>query len=279
MARHGLPILFTLVVWWVSTGAILYLDGLPRRTFRWSMAGATVMLVAALYGLAATRGDTTIAGAYIAFTCAVVVWGWQEVGFLLGYITGPRQAPCPPDATEWQRFGLAVQTIMYHELALLVLAVAVFGIAWNAPNPVGAWTFAVLLAMRLSAKLNLFLGVRNLSDELLPPHLAYLQTYFQRRPMNLLFPVVVTAATVVAAILWTEALAADSSPFDATALTFAGTLLALAVLEHWFLVIPLPTTALWSWGLRSRETAHPPVLDAAPGLAPALVASKPDGGR
>ncbi len=32
----------------------------------------------------------------------------------------------------------------------------------------------MLWAMRQSAKLNLFLGVRNLSDELLPPHLRYL---------------------------------------------------------------------------------------------------------
>ncbi len=276
MVQHGLPILFTLVVWWASTGAILYLDGLPRRTFRWSMAGATVLLVAALYGLAATRGDTTVFGAYVAFTCAVVVWGWQEVGFLLGYITGPRQVPCPPDASEWQRFAYAVQTILYHEFALLILAVAVLGIAWDAPNPAGAWTFAVLWAMRLSAKLNLFLGVRNLSDELLPPHLAYLQSYFLRRPMNLLFPVAVTAATAFAAILWSEALAPDASPFDATALTFAGTLLALAVLEHWFLVIPLPTTALWSWGLRSREKAGTADLEPASGLQPALLANKAD---
>jgi putative photosynthetic complex assembly protein 2 len=255
MAQHGLPVLYTLVVWWVSTGAILYLDGLPRRTFRWSMAGATALLLAALYGLATTRNDTSVAAAYIAFTCTIVVWGWQETGFLLGYITGPRQEPCPPDATEWQRFCLAVQTILYHECALLILAVAVLGMTWGAPNPVGAWTFLVLWAMRLSAKLNLFLGVRNLSDELLPPHLAYLQSYFVRRPMNLLFPVVVTAATAFAAILWAEAFTVGVDPFTATALTFAATLLTLAVLEHWFLVIPLPTTALWSWGLRSRIPA------------------------
>jgi putative photosynthetic complex assembly protein 2 len=42
------------------------------------------------------------------------------------------------------------------------------------PNQVGTGTFAVLWVMRISAKLNLFLGVRNLSEELLPPHLAYL---------------------------------------------------------------------------------------------------------
>jgi len=39
MATYGLPILFTLALWWVSTIAILYLDGLPRRTFPWSIAG------------------------------------------------------------------------------------------------------------------------------------------------------------------------------------------------------------------------------------------------
>ena len=43
VADHGLPVLYALFVWWFSTGLILYLDGLPRRTFRWSMLGATVL--------------------------------------------------------------------------------------------------------------------------------------------------------------------------------------------------------------------------------------------
>ena len=34
--------------------------------------------------------------------------------------------------------------------------------------------------MRQSAKLNVFLGVRNLSEEFLPQHLHYLQSYFTR---------------------------------------------------------------------------------------------------
>ncbi len=41
MTTFGLPIVATLLLWWASTGAILYLDGLDRRTFSWSMAGAT----------------------------------------------------------------------------------------------------------------------------------------------------------------------------------------------------------------------------------------------
>jgi len=39
------------------------------------------------------------------------------------------------------------------------------------------------------------------------------------------------------------------------------TMLALAILEHWLMVLPLDTTALWRWALRAgrrREPAAPP---------------------
>ena len=54
MTSFLLPVLYTLFVWWFSTGAILYLDGLPKRTFPWTMRGATIVLAAAFYGLFAT---------------------------------------------------------------------------------------------------------------------------------------------------------------------------------------------------------------------------------
>jgi putative photosynthetic complex assembly protein 2 len=120
---------YTLFAWWFSTGAILYLDGLPRRTFPHTMAATTVLLVAALWGLVHTRGDTSVTGAYCAFTCALLVWAWQEVAFLLGWVTGPRRTACPLGAQGWRRFGFALQAVLYHELALIVLAVAVWP-AW-----------------------------------------------------------------------------------------------------------------------------------------------------
>ena len=43
MSAYALPILYALFVWWFSTGLILYLDRLPRHTFRWSMLGATAL--------------------------------------------------------------------------------------------------------------------------------------------------------------------------------------------------------------------------------------------
>ena len=252
MSQYLLPIAFTLFIWWFSTGAILYLNGLPRWTFKWTMLGMSFVLVMALIGLAATRDDTRITGAYLAFTFGVLVWAWQEVAFLLGYVTGPRRVPCPAGSTGWKRAGYAFMAVLHHELALVALGVAVLVATWGGENPTGLWTFMILWVMRQSAKLNVFLGVRNLNEDFLPSHLKYIQTYFLRRPMNRLFPVSVIVSTVVAALIWQEASAFGASPFDIAALTFAGTLLTLAVLEHWFLVLPLPFEALWAWGLKSR---------------------------
>jgi putative photosynthetic complex assembly protein 2 len=68
MADYLLPSLYALFVWWFSTGVIIYLDGLPPRTFRWSMAGATIVLVASIWGLSATAETATVGGAYAAFS-------------------------------------------------------------------------------------------------------------------------------------------------------------------------------------------------------------------
>ena len=113
------PVLYALFVWWFSTGLILYLDGLPRRTFRRSLAVATGVAVLALIGLAATRSMTTVAGAYVAFTCAILVWGWHEMTFLMGLVTGPRREACAEPCRGVRHVGHAVATVLHHELALL----------------------------------------------------------------------------------------------------------------------------------------------------------------
>ena len=252
------PVLFTLFVWWFSTGAILYLDGLPRRTYRWTFAVASVLLAAALFGIASTRNDTSVAAAYLAFSCSIAAWGWQETGFLMGFVLGPRRTPCPSGAAGWSRFVHATQTILHHELAIALLGIAIVALTFDARNQTAAGTFAILWVMRLSSKLNLFLGVRNLYEEFLPDHLRYLQTYFRRKAMNPLFPVSIIVSTIAAVVLWQRALAPDASAFEATQATFMATILTLAIVEHWFLVVPLPATALWRWGLRSRGNDGPP---------------------
>lgn len=252
MTALGFTILYTLFVWWFSTGAILYLDGLPRSTYKYSFAAATLVLIAALYGLDHSAADTSVSGAVIAFSSSLMVWGWLEMSFLMGYITGSRRTPCPLGARGWRRARYAFEAVLHHELALATGAAAVGALTLDAENSTGFWTYMILWLLRSSAKLNVFLGVRNLSEAFLPEHLRYLQTYFMRKPMNLLFPFSVIAATTVATLLWRLALIAPEGSYEAVSLGFLATLLSLAVLEHWFLVLPIPADALWRWGMRSR---------------------------
>ncbi len=250
---YGLPLAYALFLWWLSTGVIIYLDNLPCRTHRWSMLGATVLLGVAVHGLHVSSTDTSVGAAYLAFSYGLVVWGWQEMSFFMGFITGPVRAPCPPGCTGWPRFVRAVQACLYHELASLAAAAAVLAATAGGDNQVGTWTYIVLWWMRLSSKFNVFLGVRNLSEEFIPEHLAFIRSFLRQRPMNLLFPFSVTIATVVAVLLVQRAVASDASIFSATGLCFIATLLVLAIIEHWFLVLPLPAAALWNWSLRARQ--------------------------
>jgi putative photosynthetic complex assembly protein 2 len=243
---------FTLLVWWLGTGVILYLDGLPRYTFKFTMTAASALGLLGLFGIAVSSRHTTAGAAYCAFTCAILVWAWQEVAFLLGWVTGPRRAPCPSELRGWARARAAFQTVVHHEVALLVLGAAVLIATWNQPNQTGWWTFAVLWAMRQSAKLNVFLGVRNASEDFLPPHLTYLGSYFARKPMNALWPVTVSAASFVAFLIFRSLASAVPGSFDAASLALVMSLLSLAIAEHLFLVLPLPMAAIWAWGMRSR---------------------------
>lgn len=247
-----LALVFTVFVWWVSTGVILYLNGMPKATHKWTMLGATLVLIAALVALRSTAQVTEVWAAYCAFTSAVLVWAWQEIGFLLGYVTGSRKTECPMGVRGWRRFGFAAEAVVYHELALIVLAILIWLVTFDGPNQIGLWTYLVLWAMRQSAKLNVYLGVRNLNEDFLPQHLKYMQSYFVRKPMNVFLPISVLVSSVIAIPLWQSVHAAGAGSFEAIGLTLVATLFSLAILEHLFLVIPLPFEALWRWGLRSR---------------------------
>lgn len=79
MGEIALPVIVTIVLWWASTGAILYVDGLPRPTHRWSLAVASLLALLALAAIWWTAADTSVAAAYTAFVAALVLWGWTEL--------------------------------------------------------------------------------------------------------------------------------------------------------------------------------------------------------
>ena len=246
------PVLFAIFIWWFSTGVVLLLNGLSRTTFRWSVLISSVLAVTALYGLSHTATTLNVVNAYCAFTCALLVWGWHELTFLTGWLTGPRRQACTA-AGGWPRFSQAVAAILWHELGILAGGLTIAAITWNAPNQVGLWTFGVLWVMRTSAKLNLFFGVRNLSEEFLPPHLTYMGSYFKRRAMNALLPFSIVLSTLVLVWIVQRTLNIDTTAADKVGLTLVGSMLAMAILEHFLLVLPLSSTAMWRWAMRNRK--------------------------
>jgi putative photosynthetic complex assembly protein 2 len=246
------PAIFALFVWWFSTGAIIFLDNLPRKTFKYSMIGASVVSLLCVYGLYRTSLHTTTLAAYEAFFFGLFAWGWQEISFYMGYVTGPRKDPCKEGCSGWAHFGHAIETSLWHELAIIASAIIIVDQTWGNPNQVGTWTFMVLWWMHQSAKLNVFFGVRNLNEEFLPEHLTFLKSFLKSKPMNLFFPISITISMVITTMLFEHA-AHATTVFERSGDTFLGTMMALAILEHWFLVIPLPAGKLWQWGLASRK--------------------------
>jgi putative photosynthetic complex assembly protein 2 len=187
----------------------------------------------------------------------LLAWGWQEISFYMGYVTGTRKQPCPEGCSGWKHFGHAIQTSLWHELAIIAMGVVIVALTWGAKNQIGMWTFMVLWWMHQSAKLNVFLGVRNLNEEFLPEHLQFLKSFLTKKPMNLLFPLSITISTVILVKLVQAAHQVHGSRFDAAGFCFLAMLMGLAIVEHWLLMLPLPAAALWGWSLKSRKAAKP----------------------
>lgn len=248
---------FALGLWWFSTGAILWLTRLPRATHRWSLAAATLAATGAAAALVLTRGEATPAGAVVAFAAAIVLWGWHEFTFLTGLITGPSIAACPAGARGWSRFRAAAATLMHHELALAVTAVVVAVVTLREANPIGGWTFLVLFAARLSSKLNLFLGAPHFSVELFPAHLRHLATYLRQGPVSAFYPASLLCLGLAAAAAAMAALGPTAGAFAGTGYALVFALLALAMLEHAFMALPLADAALWRWALPAAERPTP----------------------
>jgi putative photosynthetic complex assembly protein 2 len=273
----AIPIAFALLCWWLGTGLVF----LAERALR-ARRGAAPWVIAAggalaMAGIAVSSTMTASSGAYLGFACSIGLWGALELSFLTGLVIGPRRRSCEAGCRGWRHFGHAVMALLYHELALAACGVAVIAICWNQANTSAAWVYGVLWIMRESAKLNLFLGVRNPAVELLPARLAHLAGYFGRRRANALLPVSVAAGSLGTLLLVQQSSAASASDQDHVAALLLATLLGLAVIEHLVLILPVRADALWTWA--TRRNGGPPSdgglslrLRAEPDAVTALVA-------
>jgi putative photosynthetic complex assembly protein 2 len=248
------PLLFATVLWFVATGFVLWLDRLPSRTWPASLVGATVASGFAMGGVIATAPETSPAAAYAAFASALVLWGWHELSFLTGFVTGPNRKPCPPDARGWRRFRLAAATLIHHEVAMFATVLVMAAATWGQPNQTATLTFLLLFVMRLSAKFNIFAGVPHLSTEMMPDHMRYLASYFRIGRPSGFFIASLAAIAALAAWLGDAALRAEGGLATGYALAFA--LVVLAFIEHGFLVVPWQDTSLFRWAMRNSTEAN-----------------------
>ena len=246
------PLLFALLMWFIGTAIIVWLDSRPRATFRTSLTLAGVVALGAIGLVWARAGDGSAGGAYVGFAAAIVIWGWHEMSFLMGEVAGPNRAECPPGAIGWARFKAATATVIHHEMAIAATAIALFAITWGQPNQAAPLTFLLLFVLRLSAKFNLYLGVPNLSDEVFPEHLAYLKSYFRKRRMNALFPLSIVSAGGLAGWAWLVAEAAPAGSGVAASMTLLAGLAVLGLVEHLFLVLPMRDAKLFRWAINEK---------------------------
>ena len=263
MSEFALPLLFATVLWFVATGFVLWLDKLPSHTWPISITMATVASGFAMAGIIATAEETSPWAAYVAFACALVLWGWHELSFLMGFVTGPNRNPCPPDAKGWRRFRLAAATLIHHEVAMFACVIALMAVTWGKANQTATLTFLLLFVMRLSAKFNIFAGVPHLSTEMMPDHMRYLASYFRIAPPRWFFSLSVSGIAVLAAWLADKALSSEGGIATGYALAFA--LVALAFIEHGFLVVPWQDTAIFRWAMpeAARNRAQTMAAEAA----------------
>jgi len=258
MSNPWIAGLLALFLWWFSTGTILWVvkrtDGRGLRARQIAVIGGLPFLAVGIWGYMVTLNVESVAASYIAFLSALAIWGWIELAFLAGIISGPIQKPCPEDATEWERFLRAWGTIAFHEMLLvsMVFVVGIYG--WGSENGVGMWTIFVLFFARISAKLNLFFGVPKINTEFLPDVLAHLPSHFRIRRLNWFIPISITALTFAVAC-WLERVYAAIGAGDIVGFSLLSAITALALLEHWLMILPLPDERLWRWMLPERQPA------------------------
>jgi putative photosynthetic complex assembly protein 2 len=256
-----------MLLWWGATGIIIFLCG--RKQWRpWVFGAVCAIQPLAFWQLWATRNHDDVGGVFASFFWAVIIWSWIEVSYYTGFIVGRNVPELEPDAPTGLRFRRAIAANLYHELFIILLSIAVIIVGWGGQNEVGLWAFMILHWTHQSAKINIFLGVNNLTSEYLPDNLKYMAQYFSKRSLNSFFPFSVTISIVITTLLFNSILSANQAgQMVGQAVLFV--MMSAAILEHWWLVTPVPTKA-WEWALKSRkaETSNDNVTTRQPATEP-----------
>ncbi|NBN76682.1 DUF3623 family protein [Microvirga tunisiensis] len=258
LASPVTAVLLAIGIWWLSTGLVLAMvhwsgkkSLRPWQLLPWVTGIGVLGFVLMLEGSAAQ----TPVGSYTGFFGALLVWAWHETTFLTGMVTGRHKGECPPGLTGLARFRAAWAAVCDHEIALLVTAVVLWLALRHAANLFGLATFGLLWGMRISSKLLIFLGARHAISGLMPPAILHLRSYFNTGRTTPLFPLFLAGAIGIFAVLVVGVLRAHQ-PYSEVGHLLLATFMALAIIEHLILVLPVSDTALWRWAVPGSRPAH-----------------------
>ena len=249
MTTYLAPILFVILLWWFSTGAVLWLARGMEKQLPARLLGVTVLTAIGFAGAVIASNSTHTLAPYFGFASALAIWSWVEFTFLTGMITGPRIDPCPENITEQTRFKLAFATVSRHEFALVAALLAVWLVTLGGHDQTALWSFATLWLMRISAKLTIFSGVPSFSQDMMPRGIAHLHSYFRDDRIGPVFwfSMITTFLVFIFAIFSFGTGAVPDEKF--TMIVMLTTLIALAAFEHLMMILPFKETALWQWAM------------------------------
>lgn len=241
-------VVVAIVAWWLATGAVIMIARRFSAHPLYLLLPSAAVAIAGIALALSTASSLSIGAVYGAFFAALLIWGFHEVTFLMGYVVGPRRVPCPPHAMGRDRFGLAFAAIRDHEIALFVTGLVLAALLFGAANPFAVLIYALMWITRLFTKFNVFLGAPNAVSEVLPQRMAYLTSYFRTDRVHPFFIISVTIVTsLLTACVYMAASATD--PGMVTGWSLMAAFAFLGLIEHLFLVLPVRDAALWGWAM------------------------------
>ncbi|MEO7995848.1 MAG: DUF3623 family protein [Gemmatimonadaceae bacterium] len=242
-ASLGASLALVIGFWWAATGLTLAM----QRSSLTSVASVAIASVFALVGavlIVKTRTDTTVRSARLAFLGSALVWWWCSTLFYagIGINIADSAAVVPPPRT----FAFALQAIaatLRPDLVGVFALVLIGILVWRRPNRFALGALFTFWGTLQTAKLNVFMGVRNSGVDWLPEHLVKLSQFFGPPQNSLLLPVTIAGLGICFASMARSSSAADQ-PFAKHGYAMIAFLLALAVLEHIMLGVNL-SLPLW----------------------------------
>jgi len=125
---------FAIFIWWFSTGIVILLNRMSRTAVTMSLVISSALCLGALVGLSHTEQQTGVLGAYCAFNCALLAWGWIELSFLTGWITSQQKTPILKSTTGWPRCVASFNAVVWPQMAILSVGLVIVVITLDAPN-------------------------------------------------------------------------------------------------------------------------------------------------